>query len=370
MPTLVYLINVDWFFISHFQHLARRAVERGMPVVLATQVSPSSARLEGSGITIVDLPLQRNGARPLGLAQAVRDVEALLMRTEKPVLHAFGIFGVLVGSLATRRLEDVRCVYTITGRGYASVARDPWMRLIRGVAPLFNRFVADDANTRWMVENKADIAQSGLQAAHRDGRVDVVGGAGVATEIFSASPLPPRPPLRVGFVARLIWTKGLDIAVRAVALARERGCDVTLTIAGEVDPNNPRAFTKKDLESYAAMPGIRLAGKVDDVPAFWRQHHIAFLPSRGGEGMPRSLLEAASCGRPILTTRVPGCEELAEVTNGWSVPSENVDAAADALIEIAARTDLHERGLRARSAIEAGFSEAKLWEAAERCYFG
>ncbi|WP_072392799.1 glycosyltransferase [Hyphomicrobium sp. CS1GBMeth3] len=369
MPTVVYLINVDWFFVSHFQHLARRAMARGVPVVLATQVSRSSERLEDSGISIVDLPLQRNGARPLGLAQAVRDVEALLMRTNEPVLHAFGIFGVLVGALATRRLEGVRCVYTITGRGYASVARDPWMRLIRGIAPLFNRFVADDANTRWMVENKADVAQSGLKTAHRDGRVDIVGGAGVATEVFTAAPLPPRPPLRVGFVARLIWTKGLDIAVRAVTLARERGCDVTLTIAGEVDENNPRAFTKKDLETYAAMPGIRLAGKVDNVPEFWRHHHLAFLPSRGGEGMPRCLLEAASCGRPILTTRVPGCEDLAQATGGWAGPSEDVEAAANALIEIAACADLEERGLRARSTIEAGFSEVKLWDVAERCYF-
>jgi glycosyltransferase involved in cell wall biosynthesis len=370
MPTVVYLINVDWFFVSHFQHLARRALSQGNPVVLATQVGPSSKHLDGSGIAVVDLPLQRNGARPLGLANSVREVETLLMDTTAPVLHAFGIFGVLVGSLATRRLEDVRCVYTITGRGYASVARTPWMRFVRTVAPFFNRYIADDSNTRWMVENAADIAQSGLVRAHREGRVTVVGGAGVDPAVFVPSPMPEHPPLRIGFVARLIWSKGLDIAVRAVTLARARGCDVTLTVAGEADTSNPRAFPKAELERYASLPGIHFAGHIHDIPAFWRNHHIVFLPSRGGEGMPKSLLEAASCGRPILTTQVPGCEDLALRTGGWLVPAEDAEAAADAIVEIAARRDLEALGLRARAVIEAAYSEAKLWEVAEKYYFG
>jgi glycosyltransferase involved in cell wall biosynthesis len=95
-----------------------------------------------------------------------------------------------------------------------------------------------------------------------------------------------------------------------------------------------------------------------------------FLPSRGGEGMPKSLLEAASCGRPILTTQVPGCEDLALRTGGWLVPAEDAEAAADAIVEIAARRDLEALGLRARAVIEAAYSEAKLWEVAEKYYFG
>ena len=369
MPTVVYLINVDWFFVSHFQHLARRTLARGNRVVLATKLGPSSESLKGSGITLVDLPVQRNGVRPRGLAASVRLVESYLMETNKPVLHAFGLFGVLVGTLATRRLPHVRCVYTITGRGYASVGRGLWVRLVRMVAPLFNRYLADDENTRWMVENKADIASSGLTRACRDGRVMVVGGAGVDPDVLVPSPLPDRPPLRIGFVARLIWSKGLDIAVRAVSLARARGCDATLTIAGTPDASNPRAFTKEDLEAFASSPGIRFVGQIDDIPEFWRHHHLAFLPSRGGEGMPKSLIEAASCGRPVLTTRVPGCEDLALATGGWIVAAEDAEAAADAIVEIAACTDLEARGVRARDVIQERYSESKLWDVAEAYYF-
>ncbi|MCC7251908.1 glycosyltransferase [Hyphomicrobium sp.] len=369
MPTVVYLINVDWFFVSHFQHLARRALSDGNHVILAAQLGPASSTLYPRGLVLVDLPFQRNGIRPKGLAASVRAVEDLLAQTTEPVVHAFGLFGVLVGALATRRLKNVRCVYTITGRGYASVAREPSMRLMRTLAPLFIRYLADDDNTRWMVENNADIAQSGLDRAHRDGRVKVVGGAGVDPDVFVSSALPARPPLRIGFVARLIWSKGLDIAVRAVAMARARGCDVTLTVAGQTDDSNPRAFTKAELAKFAAAPGVQFVGKVQDIPEFWRHHHVAFLPSRGGEGLPKSLLEAASCARPILTSRVPGCEELANATNGWVIPVEDAAAAADTIIEIAASQDLEARGAFARSVIKKDYSETKLWETAEEFYF-
>lgn len=368
--TVVYLINVDWFFVSHFAHLARRAIANGHAAILASAMGPSSAKLEGSGINLFELPYQRNGVRPKGLTASIHAVERLLSRIPEPVLHGFGLFGVLVGTLATRRAKSIRRVYTITGRGYAAADRSPMMLPVVWGGWVFNRCLADGADTRWMVENKADIARSGLSRACREGRVRVVGGAGVDPDVFALSPMPPRPPLRVGFVARLVWSKGLDIAVRAVALARSRGCDVTLTVAGAPDSSNPRTFREDQLAAFAATPGVRFVGKIDDVPGFWREHHLMLLPSRGGEGLPKSLLEAASCGRPLLASQVPGCEDLALATKGWIVPVEDVEATAGAIIEIAARDDIEQRGRLARSIVERQYSEASLWQTAQRLYFG
>lgn len=369
VATVIYLINVDWFFVSHFQHLARRAIADGHSAILASDLSTSRPELNRNGISLVDLPFRRGGLRPNGVAASVRVVEDLLSQVPQPVLHAFGLFGVLVGTLATRRLKNIRRVYTITGRGYAAVARSPGVQLLGLGASSFNRFAADGTNTRWMVENSADISRSGLRRAYQEDRLAVVGGAGVDPDVFIAEAMPSRPPLRLGFVARLVWSKGLDIAVRAVASARSRGCDVTLTVAGAPDISNPRCYTAAELAAFASIPGIQFVGQIRDVPAFWRDHHAMLFPSRGGEGLPKSLLEAASCGRPILVSRVPGCKGLAQVTNGWSVPADDVEAMANAIVAIASRADLEARGLFARSIIQQRFSEAHLWEIAKRLYF-
>jgi len=366
---VVFLISVDWFFMSHFQHLARRVISDGGAAILASQLGHASARLAKDGVTLVDLPFRRGGLQSRGLAASVRTVEQLISELGEPVLHAFGNFGVLVGALATRRFPNIRRVYTITGRGYMAVAKSLPIRAFSYSTCLFNRVVADTPNTRWIVENTDDIFQSGLSRAQRQDRVAIVGGAGVDPNFFVQTKLPPRPPLRIGFVSRLIWSKGLDIAVRAVELARSRGIDVTLTVAGAADIGNPRAFSAAQLASFASIPGVQFVGRIDNVRKFWCDHHVAFLPSRGGEGLPRSLLEAASCGRPVLVSNTPGCEDFSVATNGWVFPVEDAQAASACIAQIAACDDLEMRGTFARSVVKQHYSEAKVWEIVEKQYF-
>lgn len=368
--TVIFSINVDWFFISHFQYLARRALEAGHAAVLATNVGPKSQKLDGSGIRLVHLPFARNGLRPEGVVQSIRKLRDLVTSSPRPVLHAFGNMGIIVGALATMRLGGIRRVYTITGRGYAAAVQTFSMRVMNQFSATFNRFVADGEDVRWIVENTNDIASSGLTRAFREGRVVIVGGAGVDPDHYAYRASPARPPLRIGFVSRLIWSKGLDIAVSAIEEARARGCDVTLTVAGRPDTDNPRTYTERELAVFAGVRGVEFVGHVDDVPAFWAAHHLLILPSRGGEGLPRCLLEAASCGRPILVSHVPGCAEFAAAARGWTVCSRDANAFADAIVEISSSPDLNARGAFARSVVQNGYSEDDVWAKVRTCYFG
>jgi glycosyltransferase involved in cell wall biosynthesis len=228
--------------------------------------------------------------------------------------------------------------------------------------------VADTAGTRWIVENRSDIAEAGVARAAREGRLAVVGGAGVDPDVYTPSPMPVRPPLRVALVARMIWSKGVDLAIEAVERARGMGAAVELTLAGVPDAANPRSLTATEIAALARRPGINWEGRVDDVPGLWRSHHLALLPSRGGEGVPRSLIEAAACGRPVLTTAVPGCEELARDTGGWVVPADDAGALAAALVAIAAEPELARRDDVARAAVVARYSEAAVWAETRRIY--
>ncbi|MGL5137079.1 MAG: glycosyltransferase, partial [Beijerinckiaceae bacterium] len=195
----------------------------------------------------------------------------------------------------------------------------------------------------------------------------IVGGAGVDPDIFAPSPLPPSPPLKLAMIARMLWSKGVDTAVEAVRLARAAGADVTLTLVGAPDPDNPRAISADQLAIWAKEPGVSWRGRIAqaDAPAVWSAHHAALLPSRGGEGLPRTLLEAGACGRAILTTDVPGCRDLVrDGIEGLVVPPGDATALSRAILRLSHEPGLIEAmGKTARARVLSGHTEKAVGEA-------
>lgn len=360
--TLVFVINVDWFFVSHFLYLARRAKKAGFRVVIATHCSEASNQLRSEGFVVHALPRARTGGVPLSLPGAIIEVRRLLKDTGAVALHGFGAFGITVGAIASKGLSNLRRVYTITGRGYAAASQNVTMKAYRLWSRSFATYVADGTNVRWLAENQADIAAFGLNRARRENRAALLGGAGIDPDDFPVQPMPDRQPFKAILVARLIWSKGIDTAVNAVGIARANGVDVTLTLVGEPDPDNPRSFTERDITAMASQSGIEWLGRSNNVARLLANHHVAVLPSRGGEGVPKSLIEAAACGRPVITSTVPGCLELARETRGWAVACDDDQALADALMAAYVAPDLSERSEAARRAILSGYTQDANWK--------
>jgi glycosyltransferase involved in cell wall biosynthesis len=141
----------------------------------------------------------------------------------------------------------------------------------------------------------------------------------------------------------------------------KRGTPVRMLIAGDPDPANPASIPPEEVAGWARQPGLQLLGHVDDICEVWRQAHIAVLPSRR-EGLPKSLLEAAACGRPIVATDVPGCREIARPDfNAVLVPPDDPAALADAIGRLAADPALrHTYGIAGRRLVESEFSARKI----------
>jgi len=366
---LIILINVDWFFASHFLHLARRARALGWDVTVATHVETCRDRLQEEGLRVVPLPPSRGGMLPSGLLDASKVVAGELRRSPQAVLHAFGLFGILVATLAGLRAGVPRRVFTITGRGYTAVSSSLRAKAMRSVKSTLCGRLADGRGARWIAENAEDLEVCGLARAVGEGRAIVVGGAGVDAERFAPTVPPPMPPLKVAIVARMIWSKGIDTAVDAIRRLREGGRNVELTIVGPLDPANPRAFDEGDMRRLLQVPGVEWAGRVENIAGLWAEHHVGVLPSRGGEGVPKSLIEACACGRPIITTDVPGCRDIAKASGGIIVPPGDAQALADALASFAdGKVDIAAMGSAARSAVLEGYTEEMVWEAALRFY--
>ena len=369
MPKLLYLVTEDWFFVSHFLPMARTAKAEGFEVAVATRVRSHAPQIEAEGFRVVPLENER---RSLGLMEALRGFFriAQIVRAERPdIVHCIALRMVAIGGLAARAGGAKRLVLAPTGLGLLWSEESAFNRFARAVL----RFVVGrwlrGKNTHYLFENTDDPREFGLENSPA---VTIVPGAGVAPEEFQPSVDPPAPPLKVAVVARMIEAKGIGDAVDAVRRARALGAPVELDLYGAPDPSNRRSCSEAELRKWSEEPGIRWHGPTRDVAEVWRTHHVAMLLTWYREGVPRSLIEAAASGRPIVTTDSPGCRDLVRDRHeGILVPLRDTEAAARALAELAEDADLRARlGRAAHARFAALFTEAAVRHAVGTVYAG
>ncbi|KAB1075672.1 glycosyltransferase family 4 protein [Methylobacterium planeticum] len=363
MKSLVFVVTEDWFFASHFLPMARAAVAMGLSVAVVTRVREHREVIAATGARVVHLESERSSLNPMAAGYAAGQLAAILRALKADIVHCIALKGILVGGTAAAMAGIPARVYALTGLGLIGARSDRVGRLARtGLRHLIRGPLAS-RRTRFLFENPDDARALGLDPA--DTGVTLVGGAGVDPEAFRPEPLPPRPPLRVALVARMLWSKGVDTAVEATRRAREAGAPVELSLYGAPDPQNRRAIPEATLRAWS-RDGITWHGATRDVARVWASHHAACLPSRGGEGLPRTLLEAAACGRTILTTDVPGCRDLVrDGIEGLVVPPDDAPTLAAALRRLADEPGLVAGlGAAARARILAGgYTEAAVVEA-------
>jgi glycosyltransferase involved in cell wall biosynthesis len=258
----------------------------------------------------------------------------------------------VLGGLAARATGRRQIVLALTGLGYVWIESSPFAAIVRAMVRRIVGYLLRRPGTTCVFENAEDPREFGLDPA--DPKIVLVGGAGVDPQGFRAEPEPPVPPVKIALLARMIKPKGIAEAVSAVRRARALGASVELHLFGAPDPSNRTSYAEADLRRWASEPGIHWHGATDDVARVYREHHIAMLLS-AREGLPKSLVEAAAAGRPIVATDVPGCREVVrQGREGYLVPLGDIVAAAQALLELAGDRALR---LRLGAAANARFHE-------------
>jgi glycosyltransferase involved in cell wall biosynthesis len=283
-----------------------------------------------------------------------------LYREEKPdIAHHIALKPAVLGALAARLARRDHIVTAINGLGFAFTAQTVKARLARTALRTVFRFGIDRPDAAIVVQNDDDRRR--LIAERFIGRasVAVIRGSGVDLEHFQALPEPETHPPVVAVVTRMLGIKGIATLVAASGLLRERGIPHRIWLVGRPDPENASSLTEAQLRSYAAEPGIEWLGHRSDVREIWAQAHIAALTSLGGEGVPKSLLESAACGRPIVATNVPGCRDVvADGVNGFLVAPGDPAATADALARLIGDRALRRNfGAQSRRIAEERFSD-------------
>ncbi|SDH69971.1 glycosyltransferase family 4 protein [Roseospirillum parvum] len=358
MGCLVYVVSEDGYFLSHRLPMASAAVAAGFRVVVAVRDTGRIGEISALGFEVVPITLSRGGLGPLGNLRSLWELVRLYRRLRPDVVHHVALKPVFLGSLAAvlagRRRPAV--VNALAGMGYLFISRGMKARLLRaGVVPLLG-WLLNRPRGRVLVQNADDARFMVEGFGVAPARVVVIPGSGVDTEALVPSD-EPAGPVVFALVARMLWDKGVGEFVEAARLLKARGLAVRCRLVGGLDAHNPAAIDRATLDGWVAEGAIEWAGASDDIPGVWRASHVAVLPSYR-EGMPKALLEAAACGRPLIATDVPGCRALVEDgVNGLLVPARDGAALAQAMARLAGDGDLRRRlGARARADAEATYS--------------
>lgn len=332
---LLFVVNNPAFFMSHRVPVALAAQKAGYDVHVATMDGPAVADIQALGMTHHAIPMTRSGKRPLQELGTLLALVRLFRRLRPLVVHLVTIKPVLYGGIAARLARVPGMVAAISGLGFVFLSNSLKMRLVRAVVARLYRIALGHPNSRVIFQNANDRDLLKSLGAVREEQVVIIRGAGVDLDAFRPTPEPPAPPVVVTMVARLLRDKGVQEFVQAARLLRERGVPVTMQLVGGLDAGNPASATQADVDAWQQDGCVQALGERSDVAALYAAAHIAVLPSYR-EGLPKSLIEAAACGRAVVTTDVPGCRDAIEPNvTGLLVPVRDAAALADAIARLA-----------------------------------
>jgi glycosyltransferase involved in cell wall biosynthesis len=353
------LANTDWYLFN-FRHALASSIRRdGHEVLLVSPPGPYGPKLLEAGFKWIPFDFHRQGMNPLRELITLKRL-IFLYRAERPdLVHHFTIKCVLYGGLAARLTGVPARVASITGLGHMFMTSSPVNQVLRTALGAAYRSALAGGIT--IFQNRDDLdyfIKSRLVKAHA---TQVISGSGVDTDRFTPAESEPPYPITFIMVSRLLAEKGVREFLSAARIVRAARPDVRCQIVGDADRGNPSSLTSQEVADLQTNASVEWLGHRDDLPVLLRAAHVAVLPSYR-EGTPRSLLEAAACGLPIVATDVPGCREIArQGYNALLCPPRDPNALAAAMLQMAADADMRrEYGLRSRGVACSEFRESEI----------
>jgi len=366
-PRILYVVTEDWYFLSHRLPMARAAKAAGCEVHVATRLNRGKEAIEAEGFTPHALSWQRGSLSPTHSLAGVAELRTLLRALKPDILHNISLKPVLLGGIASLGLSSIGVVNSLTGLGTLFVGNHRKSELTRPLVVATLKALIKRPNVSTIVQNPDD-KRFVLGLGVPEGSVDLIPGSGVDLQHFR--PLPePLPPITAAYVGRMLADKGVLTLIQAYSLATSRGLKLQLLLAGDTDRENPGSLAPEQLREFASAFGIRWLGHVADIREVWAKAHIAVLASRR-EGLPKSLLEAAACGRPMIATDTPGCREIAIAgKTALTFPVDDAPALAEGLTKMAGDAEMRARfGSAARALVEEKFSAEAVGKATVALY--
>lgn len=357
---LLMVVNVDWFLISHRLPIALAALEAGYDVHLAFRFTGKQDSLKDLGFVVHEIPFSRSGMSILKEVKTCLSILSLLRRLRPDVIHAVTIKPSLYVGIMARILGIKKLIIAVSGLGHVFVSKGFFAFIRKWIIEFLYKIAVNSKHTRLIFQNKNDLETIQNITKPISKNVYLIKGSGVDLSEYKYTNEPAEEKLVVSLAARLLKPKGIYEFVRAAEIiSKSEFADLILfRLIGIPDTENPESILPEEIESWKQSGIVECLGFRDDMSKVFSETNIVVLPSYYGEGLPKVLIEAASCGRAIITTNCPGCRDaiLDEIT-GILIPPKDSLALSNAILKLAKnRTLITQMGKAGRRYAEKTFS--------------
>ena len=352
-----YVFSIDYQLISHRRPIVEEAVKRGWDVYVIAKETEYRQQIEKMGVRFINLPINRVGTNPIEELKTCLFLYKLYKREKPDLVHHVSTKVVLWGGLMAKIAKVPRVVNAVNGLGtfFKNGEVDSWSkRLILQIM----KFSHQRKNFVTIIQNDDDKAFFIKHGIIPSNQLYLIHGSGVDLTEFAFSEEKPLTPLNLSFTSRMLREKGVMDVIKAALLLKDKYQDkLRFQLCGLIE-EGPSAISKNELDKLCDGKYIQYLGQRTDIKDLLADSAIVLLPSYYREGIPKSLIEASSIGRPIITTNSVGCKEtVVNGVNGFLIPIKSPDILAEKIEILVNDASLRKRmGIESRKIVEQKFS--------------
>ncbi len=349
--------TTSWNLYNSRLPLARALKAAGHQVLLLSPRDEFTQFLLDEGFRWTHFPLKPRGKNIIQELRAILFMASLYRREKPDLVNHFTPKGVIYGSIAAK-LAGLRSIFnTITGLGYVFSGKSN--NFLKLMVTLFYRIALK--NTTVLFQNPDDYNFFHDRRIVRPELSFLIPGSGVDMERYKIIPEADGVPVII-LSSRFVEEKGIRYFVEASRILKSRQIEARCVLVGRPEEDQPTSIQHTEITQWVNEGVVEWWGWHNNMEQIYPLAHIVCLPTYYMEGIPKSLIEAAACGRALVATRVPGCREIVhDGENGFLIQPKNAQALADALAKLVSDQSLRTKmGAKSREIAVEGFSTEKI----------
>ena len=365
---LLFLVNSSSYFLSHRLGIAIEAKKQGYEVHIASPEDGCEDTFKINGLIHHKLPISRTSINIFSEIKAFLNIYFLIKKINPDLLHLITIKPVIYGGIISRLIQIKGVVSAVPGLGYVYISKGIRAAILRFFINYFYKVSFSKKSLKIIFQNKDDMNKLRLAVGFDPIKSVIIKGSGVDLDEFKSTPLPEGRPV-ISMISRLQEDKGVKEFARAAQMIKERKIEADFWLIGDTDSSYPSPILIEDLQEWENKGFLSVLGYRKDINILIGNSNIIVLPSYR-EGLPKVLLEAAACGRPVITTDVPGCRAaIEEGKTGLLVPPRDSLSLADKIEYLLGNKELLKKmGNAGRKLAEEHFSLDKVVSAHLKIY--
>ena len=351
----IYLVNVDSFFVSHRLNVAKKVLNSGYEVHIATEFTKYRNKLNKMGFITHDISFKRNSINIFNLITCFYQIYKLFLKIKPNLVHLISAKPIIFGGINSYIASIDAMVISITGLGSIFVRDNFFSKILRKIIITVYKLIFRHPNIKVILQNKNDLRYLIKNSNLNKKKTEIIGGMGVNLNKFKPIKSNYNFPL-ILMASRIIGDKGVYEFINSAKILNKKKFVGKFYLVGDTDLNNPSNIKEEEIKIWIKNKIIKYYKYQSNIYKILKKSTIVVLPSYR-EGFPKILMEAAACGKPIITTNVPGCRDaIINGVTGILVKPKNFKNLAKAIYELSNdKKKLSYMGKNARKFAEKNF---------------